>query len=117
MAEEVVQAITPFLVSKWGNPSSSHFYGQAAKSGLENARAQVQRLVNARSSSEIIFMSNGTETINHTLFGCAKNFEKYMASIGKHGTKGHVITQKTEHVAVLETCKVLYFIVRTIKRP
>jgi len=82
----------------WGNASSGHIFGKRAKMGLELARAQVRRLINAHpTEDDIIFMGNGTETINHCFFGCWRNNFK----------RGHVITQKTEHVAVLKTVEAL----------
>ncbi|CAD7944595.1 unnamed protein product [Amoebophrya sp. A120] len=98
----VMEEMEPFLLSAskpgyWGNASSSHVFGQRAKAALELARTRVRVCLNVREGDEVLFMSNGTETINHCFFGCSKN----------NFQRGHVITQKTEHVAVLEVCKAL----------
>lgn len=95
---EVCEAMTEMMYTHWGNPSSSHYFGVQAKKRLETARQQVATLIGAQ-AGEITFMSNGTETINHALKGL---FEICRA----HG-RDHLITQATEHVAVLETCKAL----------
>lgn len=84
------------MYTNWGNPSSSHFYGVKAKKALEDARRQTAELIGAE-PGEIIFMSNGTETINHALKG--------LAELGQKEGRNHFITQATEHVAVLEVCK------------
>ena len=68
--KEVADAMLPFMYQHWGNPSSTHPYGLAAKRGLETARAQTAALIGAL-PEEVTFMSNGTETINHSLFGLA----------------------------------------------
>eukprot|EP00450_Noctiluca_scintillans_P029847 CAMPEP_0194538892 /NCGR_PEP_ID=MMETSP0253-20130528/78638_1 /TAXON_ID=2966 /ORGANISM="Noctiluca scintillans" /LENGTH=775 /DNA_ID=CAMNT_0039385085 /DNA_START=45 /DNA_END=2369 /DNA_ORIENTATION=+ len=97
IAKEVCEAMSTMMYTHWGNPSSSHYYGVQAKRALETARRQVAALIGAE-AGEIIFMSNGTETINHTLKGLYE----------LEGTsRDHIITQASEHVAVLETCKAL----------
>eukprot|EP00928_Gymnodinium_smaydae_P070490 TRINITY_DN54316_c0_g1_i1.p1 TRINITY_DN54316_c0_g1~~TRINITY_DN54316_c0_g1_i1.p1 ORF type:complete len:790 (+),score=184.21 TRINITY_DN54316_c0_g1_i1:151-2370(+) len=86
------------MYTNWGNPSSSHYYGVQAKVAVETARRQVADLIGAQ-PGEITFMSNGTETINHTLKG--------LAELSRKEGRDHIITQATEHVAVLEVCKAL----------
>ena len=56
----VVEAMEPFLREHYGNPSSAHAYGHAARDAVENARRQVAALVRA-SSAEIVFTSGGSE--------------------------------------------------------
>jgi len=96
----VVEAILPFLSTHFGNPSSSHYYGRNAKVPLEHARTQVAEMIGAN-AQDIIFMSNGTETINHGLNGL---LDLAKAKFGDDlGITPHLITQKSEHVAVLAT--------------
>ena len=58
---EVIDEMMPFMLEHFGNPSSSHYYGQNAKEAVEKARAQVAMLLSC-SSNEIIFTSGGTES-------------------------------------------------------
>lgn len=94
---EVVEAMRPYFTEDFGNPSSLYSYGQEAKGAVEQARAKVAALINAR-AEEIIFTSGGTEADNLALVGVA------YASEGK---KDHIITSAVEHHAVLETGKFL----------
>lgn len=82
----------------FGNPaSSSHGYGQAAEAAVNQARAQVAALIGA-SPKEIIWTSGATESNNLAIKGTALQLRKK----GKH-----IITAKTEHKAVLDTCAFL----------
>ena len=60
IATEVAAAMTPYLETAYGNPSSPHWAGQAARTALERARAEVADLIGA-SPNEIVFTSGGTE--------------------------------------------------------
>jgi cysteine desulfurase len=88
---KVKESMLPYFMDDFGNPSSTHSHGRAAKSALENARKKVAELLNA-SSSEIFFTSGGTEGDN-TALSCG---------ISTFGLK-HAITSPTEHHAVLNT--------------
>jgi cysteine desulfurase len=82
----------------FGNPASlSHEYGRTAHAAVENARAQVAALIHAE-PSEIIWTSGATESINLALKGAAQLYQ----SRGRH-----IVTVKTEHKAVLDTCQEL----------
>ncbi|MBN1504343.1 MAG: selenide, water dikinase SelD [Candidatus Eisenbacteria bacterium] len=94
IAREVAEAMAPYLYEHFGNPSSSHPYGVAAKRAVESARAQVAVLLGCR-PSEVIFTSGGTESNNHAIKGAA-------LARRKHGN--HVITSAVEHPAVMEVC-------------
>ncbi len=93
--EEVLEAMQDFFSKKFGNASSLHSWGREAREALEESREKVAKLINA-DANEIIFTGSGTESDNLAIKGIAY----------KHG-KGHIITSRIEHPAVLETCKYL----------
>jgi cysteine desulfurase len=93
----VVEAMLPYLAARFGNPSSSHRYGQSAHDAVDAARAQVARLLGC-SPSEIIFTGGGSESDNLAIRG---------AALALRARGNHVITQVTEHPAVLNTCRAL----------
>ncbi|MEI2415050.1 IscS subfamily cysteine desulfurase [Orrella sp. JC864] len=94
----VVDKMVPWLFDNFGNPASrSHALGWAAEEAVEQARAEVAALVNA-DPREIIWTSGATESDNLALKGAAN----FYAERGKH-----IITVKTEHKAVLDTCREL----------
>jgi len=94
----VVDAMVPWLFDRYGNPASrSHALGWDADEAVENARAQVAALVNA-DAREIVWTSGATESDNLAIKGAAA----FYAGRGKH-----VITVRTEHKAVLDTCREL----------
>ncbi|TAL67736.1 MAG: IscS subfamily cysteine desulfurase [Burkholderiaceae bacterium] len=96
--ERVVDAMVPWLREHFGNPASrSHAWGWEAEAAVENAREQVAALIGA-DPREIIWTSGATESDNLALKGAA----------GFYKTRGkHIITVKTEHKAVLDTCREL----------
>ncbi|CAB3747408.1 IscS subfamily cysteine desulfurase [Paraburkholderia humisilvae] len=94
----VVDKMIPYLREQFGNPASrSHAYGWEAERAVEEAREHVAALVNA-DPREIIWTSGATESDNLAIKGAAHFYK----SKGKH-----VITVKTEHKAVLDTCREL----------
>ncbi|WP_248320008.1 MULTISPECIES: IscS subfamily cysteine desulfurase [unclassified Caballeronia] len=94
----VVDKMIPYLREQFGNPASrSHQYGWDAERAVEEAREQVAALVNA-DPREIIWTSGATESDNLAIKGAAHFYK----SKGKH-----IITVKTEHKAVLDTCREL----------
>jgi len=96
--ERVVDAMVPWLRNHFGNPASrSHAWGWEAEAAVEKAREQVASLINA-DPREIVWTSGATESNNLALKGAAQFYK----SKGKH-----IITVKTEHKAVLDTCREL----------
>ena len=97
VAKEVAEAMQPYLFEYFGNPSSSHWYGQQTKAAVEESRKSIAELLNC-SPNEIVFTSGGSESNNYALKGYA--FQN------KH--KGnHIITSVIEHPAIIEVCKFL----------
>jgi cysteine desulfurase len=94
----VVDKMIPYLREQFGNPASrSHSYGWTAERAVEEAREHVAALVNA-DPREIIWTSGATESNNLAIKGAAHFYK----SRGKH-----IVTVKTEHKAVLDTCREL----------
>jgi cysteine desulfurase len=96
--ERVVDAMVPWLRQHFGNPASrSHAWGWEAEAAVEKARQQVADLIGA-DPREVVWTSGATESNNLAIKGAA----------GFYKTKGkHIITVKTEHKAVLDTCREL----------
>ena len=92
----VVDAMVPWLREHFGNPASrSHAWGWEAEAAVEKARCQVADLIGA-DPREIVWTSGATESNNLAIKGAA----------GFYGKRGkHIITVKTEHKAVLDTCR------------
>lgn len=93
----VLKKALPYFSKIYGNPSSFHSTGLIAKKEMQKARENISKILNC-DPSEIIFTGSGTESINLAIKGIA--FKELLKS-----KKGHFITQKTEHDAVLETFK------------
>jgi cysteine desulfurase len=91
VAPEVLRGLTETLAEVYGNASSIHYFGQAAKQRLETARREVAAGLQC-DAREIVFTSGGTESDNLAIFGVARR------------EKGHVITSAIEHPAVLNAC-------------
>jgi cysteine desulfurase len=90
----VLEAMMPWLTENYGNAASrSHGFGWAAEQAVETARAQVAKLIGA-TAREIVFTSGATESNNLAIAG----------AVEAQGGRGHVITQATEHKAVLDPC-------------
>ncbi len=93
----VVEAIQPFLASHFGNASSSHHYGYIAHEAVDRSRRQVAKLLLC-DLSEIIFTGGGSEGDNLAIRG---------AALARREQGNHIITQVTEHPAVLNACRAL----------
>ena len=92
---EVVEAMMPYLTSKFGNASSIHHFGQETRAAVDKARHQVASLINCR-PSEIVFTSGGTESSNLAIRGLLENSQP---------PKGHIITSAIEHPSVKSVCE------------
>lgn len=95
--DEVVEAMLPYFTEYFGNPSSLHLFAREAGKGLDTARAQVAKALNAK-LEEIIFTGGGSESDNMVLRGIPEAYKKK----GKH-----VITSAVEHHAVLHTLEAM----------
>jgi cysteine desulfurase len=90
----VVEAMLPFLSSHFGNPSSTHFYARVPQMAIETAREQVARFLSC-TPAEIIFTAGGSESDALAIRGTA---------LARQTDGKYLITQVTEHPAVLATC-------------
>jgi cysteine desulfurase len=96
-APEVVAAMTPFLGERFGNPSSVHARGEAAREAVESARAAVAELIGG-AAEEIVFTASGSEANNLALQGA-------MAAAPPGRTR--IVVSAIEHPSVLETARAL----------
>ena len=91
----VAEAMTPYIRSEYGNPSSSHALGARAKVAVEEARGKVAALLECN-PEEIVFTSGGSESNNYFIKGVAYTYR----------AKGnHIITSSIEHPSVLNPCR------------
>ena len=93
VAREVGEAMMPFILEDFGNPSSAHPMGKRAREALKGARGQMSRMLGC-DPREIIFTSGGTES-NNTVLKCVA------WSLRKKGR--HIITTKIEHPSIMNT--------------
>jgi cysteine desulfurase len=91
LAAEAMEAMLPYLREHYGNPSSIHGAGRAARAAIDDARDRMARLLGGR-PHEIIFTGGGTESDNLAVLGLAR---------ANAGRGRHLITAATEHHAVL----------------
>lgn len=96
LANEVLEAMLPYLQDLYGNPSSAHRLGQESRHGIDEARVRVAGLINC-SPAELIFTSGGTEAINAAIRGL------YRA----RPLRPRVITSTVEHSATRGVCQML----------
>ncbi|MBO5489448.1 MAG: cysteine desulfurase NifS [Eubacterium sp.] len=92
--KEVFEKMQPFFLENYANPSSVYSFAGTAKKAVEDARGEIAKALNAK-SSEIYFTAGGSESDNWAIKTVAEAYK----------TKGkHIITSKIEHHAVLHTC-------------
>lgn len=94
VADEVAAAMTPYWREQYGNASSLHRMGQAARHAIETARGEVAALIGAE-TRQIVFTSGGTEADNLAILG----------TLAAYPTKRHIVTTAVEHVAVHSLCE------------
>jgi cysteine desulfurase len=94
LAREVHTAMAPYLEQHFGNPSSRHRYGRAARAGVERARQQVADLVGAQ-PEQVVFTAGATEANNLAIKGIAA------------AASGHIAIGATEHPSVREAAEAL----------
>jgi cysteine desulfurase len=92
---EVFEAMKPFMLEDFGNPSSTHAHGRKVRAAIESARKKIAELIQC-TPGEIIFTSGGTEADNTILTG----------AIDTYSIK-HAISSPIEHHAVLHTLQAL----------
>ena len=90
----VLEERMPFFETKFGNPSSLHFFGRETAAALDLARCRAGKLIGA-DVDEIIFTSGGTESNNLALAGIARRLK---------ATRNHIITTSVEHSSVYDQC-------------
>jgi cysteine desulfurase len=98
VAEEVIEAMLPFLRVDWGNPSSPHARGRSARSALDGARDRLAAMLQC-APRELVFTSGGTEADNLALRGTVA---RWGADRGRH-----VVVTAIEHEGVLATARAM----------
>lgn len=95
--KRVLDSMITYFEFDFGNPHSrTHPYGWSAENAIEHARSQISKVLNC-SPKEIIFTSGGTESNNLAIKGAARFY--------RTENKNHIVTVKTEHKCVIETCR------------
>ena len=93
----VFEAMRPYWLDDWGNPSSVYAVGRRARRALDNARDRIAQLLNCR-ANEIIFTGCGSESDNLAIKGSA-------LALKEQRGWNHVVTSRVEHHAVLHACE------------
>jgi cysteine desulfurase len=94
--DDVLEAMLPYLIRYYGNPSSMHTFGGQVGRVVNEARSQVAALIGAE-PSEIVFTSCGSESNNAAI----------RAALASNPNKRHIVTTQVEHASVLNLCKLL----------
>ena len=94
---EAVEAMRPFLIGHYGNPSSLHWAGLPAKDAAEKARGQVAGLLGC-DATEVVFTSGGSESNNHAVKG---------VFFANRDRGDHIVTTAVEHPATINPCRFL----------
>ncbi len=97
VSKDVFNAMKPYFVESFGNPSAMYEIGRKNKDAIENSRNKIANLINAN-KSEIIFTSGGTESDNLAILGIAR---------ANRDIGNHIIVSSIEHKAIIDPCKKL----------
>ncbi len=110
---QVAEAMLPYLHGRFGNPSSGHSFGVAAREGVDSARRQVASMLGCP-VDDLIFTSGGTEANNHAIKGVAGACLQAPTELSGEGQVrrsapggNHIITSAIEHPAIIEVCRYL----------
>ncbi len=95
MSERAFEAMKPYFIEHYGNPSSLYRIGVESQRAVDNARAVIAQCLNAQRPSDIFFVSGGSEADNWAIKGAAE--------LGEKKGKKHIISSEFEHHAVLHT--------------
>jgi cysteine desulfurase len=96
--QRVLEAMNPFFIERYGNPSSLHTWGNDARKAMEDARAKIVSLVGAKRAEEVFLTSGGIESNNLAIKGVAY----------RNKDKGNqIVTTAIEHMSVMNPCKAL----------
>ena len=99
--KRVLEAMMPYMRRHYGNPSSTHSFGQKTRAAIEQAREQVARFLHCE-ADEVIFTSGATEANNLAIRGIIQDIRYRIQD-----TKPHIVTTAIEHESVLEPCRTL----------
>ncbi len=97
LADEVSEAMLPFLREEFGNPSSAYSLSGRPKNAIEKARENIATLLGSSSAAEIVFTGSGTESDNWAILG----------SLEYCPDRKHIITTRVEHEAIRRLCEKL----------
>ncbi|MBT4071724.1 MAG: cysteine desulfurase [Candidatus Magasanikbacteria bacterium] len=95
--EEVFEVMRPYFSEHFGNPSALYSIGREVKDAVDKARRSISNILAIQGGDSIIFTGGGTESDNMAIFGIAYKHSK--------NGKGHIVTTKIEHHAVLHPCE------------
>ncbi|MBP1995701.1 cysteine desulfurase family protein [Paenibacillus eucommiae] len=95
---EVLEAMLPYYEEAFGNPSSTHRFGRAAKTAVNGSRDFIARSIGC-SPAQLIFTSGGTESNNMAIFGVVQASKRH-----NEKQKKHILTTRIEHHAILHPC-------------
>ena len=97
IAPNVFEAMKPYLIDFYGNPSSTYDLAKKSKSAIADARENIASLLGASGENEIVFTSGGTESDNWAIFG----------TLEANREKTHIVTTRVEHEAIRKVCEKL----------
>ena len=102
---EVFEAMRPFMLKDFGNPSSIHAHGRRVRAAIESARKKIAELLNC-SPGEILFTSGGTEADNTILTGAIRTYG--IRNVITSPIEHHAVTHTLEHLQKTDNLNVHY---------